>query len=204
MGQYYHIAIKPQGGEVIYNDRKIEGRDEYTFAKLLEHSYNSCWLMKSVMKMLEDGVCKLAWVGDYAEEDEVREITGGEVEFDALWWLKDGEPPKERFTPLKFSKFQVSGKYLLNHTKKLYVPLKGGFFRSTYEFTDRQGKKTRHTDYLCPVSILTAIGNGRGGGDYSGKDEDLAGTWAWDEISISDKVPRGYSRLKHLPKKKDS
>jgi hypothetical protein len=46
-----------------------------------------------------------------------------------------------------------------------------------------------------PLPILTAEGNGRGGGDYRGADEDLVGTWARDVISVEMEAPADYTML---------
>lgn len=74
-------------------------------------------------------------------------------------------------------------KYLCNHNKKKFINLKDYYNDCVY-------------DGWCinPLSLLCAIGNGRGGGDYRGTDEDFVGTWAWDRISIEDEPPKDYSR----------
>ena len=48
--------------------------------------------------------------------------------------------------------------------------------------------KNNTVDEWClhPLSLLTALGNGKGGGDYHGINEDLIGYWAFDEISFED------------------
>jgi hypothetical protein len=61
----------------------------------------------------------------------------------------------------------VSYTYIVNHTKKVYV---------------------KKTDGLHPLSILTAEGNGRGGGDYHGSNS-MVGTWARDVISMENEAP---------------
>ena len=55
----------------------------------------------------------------------------------------------------------------MNHTKKVYVKKNGRFH---------------------PLSLLTAEGNGSGGGDYYGPNIDMVGTWARDIISMEDEV----------------
>lgn len=198
MGQYYKIAMKPENGDVIYNDIRVEGCGRMGW-KLLEHSYPQCAIVTAVCKKLSETPCRVAWVGDYSEDDEVRETCRGEVDRNELW----GEDSKTH-APFAKVKFTSVKKFLLNHDKKLFVSLTGGFFRVTYKWnTVREGKNTtvERTKKLAPLPILTAIGNGRGGWDYYGNDEDLAGTWAWDLLSVSETVPEGYSRLKHLPKK---
>jgi len=62
----------------------------------------------------------------------------------------------------------VSYSYIVNHTKKVYIEKKGEFH---------------------PLPLLTAEGNGRGGGDYDGPNMDLVGTWARDVISMENEAP---------------
>ena len=46
---------------------------------------------------------------------------------------------------------------------------------------------------LYPVSLLTAVGNGKGGGDYGWYNKQLVGIWAFDLISIEDEVSPNYT-----------
>ena len=46
---------------------------------------------------------------------------------------------------------------------------------------------------IHPLPILTNISNGEGGGDYFGVNMELAGSWAWDVIEITDNAPDGYA-----------
>jgi hypothetical protein len=66
-------------------------------------------------------------------------------------------------------------RFLVNHTKTQYV--------------DKYMQGNLH-----PLPLLTAEGNGRGGGDYRG-DSDLIGTWARDVISVETEVPEGFTQI---------
>jgi hypothetical protein len=66
--------------------------------------------------------------------------------------------------------------YIVNHTKKQYV--------------DKRKQKLYH-----PLPLLTAEGNGRGGGDFKGKGEELIGTWARDVLSVEKVIPDNYTEL---------
>ena len=48
-----------------------------------------------------------------------------------------------------------------------------------------------------PLSILLAMGNGQGGGDYFGPNNELAGSWCryTKGIFFSDSIPEGYREL---------
>ena len=183
MGQYYGIIIKRPDGKINYNLRRIEGCD-YQMAKLMEHSYMQNDTILAIVNQIYKEKCRLIWCGDYAEADEIDEVSNGEASYDNLW---DGEDHKkfksneisEPFTKYDGDEFDYSGKFLVNHTKKVYIPF------------DEYIKKSTDKDGWCisPISLRTAIGNGRGGGDYDGENVDKVGSWAWDEISIEDKNP---------------
>lgn len=45
---------------------------------------------------------------------------------------------------------------------------------------------------LSPLAMLTAIGNGKGGGDFYSDDSEMVdniGVWAWHELEIIDYKP---------------
>ena len=64
-------------------------------------------------------------------------------------------------------------RYVVNHTKRAYVDM----------------SKLSTRDYaLHPLPILTADGNGLGGGDYNGS-YDRVGEWARDVITMENMCP---------------
>ena len=85
--------------------------------------------------------------------------------------------------------FTLDGFFLINHTKKQYVDCSEYYKRSI----------TSDGWCLHPLPILTCIGNGLGGGDYTSPTTDSTehyiGAWAWDEISIADKPVDGYCEI---------
>ena len=74
----------------------------------------------------------------------------------------------EAKTPFESTEPIVSYAYIVNHTKKVYIKKNGDFH---------------------PLPLLTAEGNGRGGGDYDGPNMDMIGTWARDVISMEKDAP---------------
>jgi hypothetical protein len=66
-------------------------------------------------------------------------------------------------------------KYIVNHTKKQYI-----------------SKENRE---IHPLPLLTAEGNGMGGGDYRGSNEMEVGSWARDCISLEKEIPIGFEEL---------
>jgi len=82
----------------------------------------------------------------------------------------------EAKSPFVYKEQLVSYTYIVNHTKKVYIEKKG----------------------IChPLSLLTAEGNGRGGGDYHGPAMDMVGTWARDVISMENEVP-DYTLVEYI------
>ena len=60
--------------------------------------------------------------------------------------------------------------------------------------------KTEDGDWcIHPLPLLTCIGNGLGGGDYTNptlaSTDHLLGTWAWDEITITDEPINDYEEI---------
>ena len=77
----------------------------------------------------------------------------------------------ETKTPFVSTEPIVSYTYIVNHTKKVYI------------------KKNNDMHSMHPLPLLTAEGNGRGGGDYRGPNMDMVGTWARDVISMEKDAP---------------
>ena len=103
------------------------------------------------------------------------------------------------------------GRYFLNHDKKEYIDSMDAIPQDMTEDPIPVADW-----YLFPLTILLAISNGRGGGDYSGyhvkgpdgdyvqegghykrviPGEDYIGYWAGDSISATNKPPAGYNYI---------
>lgn len=189
MGQYYHTIVRdPKTGKDTYYDQQttllkrdrkgnITDYDNYNGLKLMEHSWWANNFCRSLAATLVDNPQKVCWVGDYAEPDEGKALG---FDTDAVW---NHDLTKTIAINKRFSMDSV--KYLVNNDKKVYVDL------ADY-------KKKSDTDgwVVFPVALLTALGNGRGGGDFhGGTGEDQVGAWAFDEIYLTNDLPEGYDRL---------
>ena len=131
--------------------------------KLMEHSYIGNKYVGAVMNLISDDSSfygyPFAWVGDYA--DFVNSINL----YDCASDVQDktyNEYEDCVTTPREF-------KYLVNLTKKQYIELP----------TPNPNKLQVH-----PLPLLTAVGNGRGCGDY-GMDDKRVGSWAFDRIGCT-------------------
>ena len=126
-------------------------------AKLMEHSYIGNEVVDQVMGYLDSNPSRLIWAGDYAD----RLCPGGPTLYD----LADDLPAMQTSHG-----HNSSLRYVINHSREQYL----------YLDEYRLGDFTIH-----PLPLLTAVGNGRGGGDYCGINLDSVGTWAGDLISTS-------------------
>lgn len=81
-------------------------------------------------------------------------------------------------------------RYLYNTKRKEYVDS----FKILPSYVDIYKSEILFTKFDA-YSLLIAIGNGLGGGDYFGPDENLVGLWAStsDSIIISEKSPKEYA-----------
>ena len=170
MGQYYKVIVRRNGVDTVYS-RNVDG--EYTMAKLMEHSWWRNSFCCAFAKTLLDKPAKVCWCGDYAEEDECEALG---FDYNKVWGNKG--------RGIKSTKFTLSDvKYLINNDKKIYLNLE-------------KYHKNCEKDGWCifPISLLTALGNDRGGGDFHEGNEGYSdvGAWAFDEIYISNTLPDGY------------
>lgn len=163
MGQYYRA---------ICLDR-FENLTPHSYdsgAKLMEHSYLGNNFVGAVMKLLmKDGSwykTRMAWCGDYSGDDL------GELK---IYDLACSDTPLfKEINPTDVPKNEKK-LILVNHSKKEYVKI-------------NKVKKDGDNWKINPLCLLTAYGNGRGGGDYSGSSMNLIGTWAFDIISVEENI----------------
>ena len=77
--------------------------------------------------------------------------------------------------------YKEVGKYIVNHSKKEFVSL-------------HTLPKDADGWQIHPLPLLTCDSFG-GGGSYHGKNE-YCGAWVNDVISVEEKPPKGYTRIK--------
>jgi len=139
-------------------------------AKLLEHSYIKNDFLGVVTTLLkkEWKGDRVIWLGDYFEKDENPDIP---LDNEAV----------EKYDELTPKAIVVQKGFLNNLTKKISIDLSK--VKATYDIEE--------DGYVMhPLAILTACGNGRGGGDLNDEKHyltKLAGTWAGDNLSVTDK-----------------
>ena len=207
MGQYYKQYLKDAEGHervfcsqnAIYMTRNgIESPDAigghvydwgdpdcwgscFSGLKLMEHAWIGNDFTNGVLEALWDNPCTLAWVGDYA--DDKGDYDGRYTEDVYLKvWGDDciAEGPFGELPTIHRDGF------IVNLTRGEYVDLAEYVAAATYK------PKWASDGGWCnhPLAMLTAIGNGRGGGDYHGAHMEKVGAWAMDEIMYTQDASR--------------
>lgn len=164
MGQYYMPVIK-RGKKL----RRVYSHEFDNGLKLTEHSYIDNNFVNIVANNLVENPAQLYWCGDYAEVgDFISESMFNRI-YGYAWDRK-----KNNGTTLEDTKEEFDWNkdwYYINLTKKKYIKVpKPGMW------------------VYSPISLLTAIGNGRGGGDYQG-DNKMIGAWAGHKVYLSETKP---------------
>ena len=209
MGQYYKpIAIKNGKGQFLYSHDYASG------LKLMEHSYLKNNFVRAFETLITDNPSIVVWAGDYADKEKTKspffneeylkqtrkyykvkakergeEKTNLSIERcgNNLYNLCFQEGYEDKFGGLFFD--QVKPKpaakncqYIVNNTTKQFVDIK-------------HCPKVKDGYTVHPLPLLTCEGNGRGGGDY-GLENKYVGTWARNEIYVSNTKPENYTELK--------
>ena len=189
MGQYYHPVILKEGWEK--NNEPVEAtlsaHDFDNGLKLMEHSYVGNSLTEAFTNLLGDKPKVVAWVGDYA--DEVA-INGEEHDLylDACSFMeKDPQDFNTTNTEqyddlLKNTCTEHKYDYLVNVTKKQYCKV--------------PAKIDDDLLIVHPLPLRTAVGNGRGGGDYW-KEDARVGSWAFDRVLATNSID-GYKAMGYV------
>lgn len=204
MGQYYKAYIRgTDGQEWAYNpqnaiyltanglqsdaeatrhswdmdDPKSWGRC-FSGMKLMEHSWLGNDYVSGIVEQLWGNPCRVAWVGDYATDFD--ELYTREVY--AATWGEDVLPegPFDAMPSIRREGF------IINHEKGLYIDLAEYGRRTSYT---PSWDKTGSLWCIHPLPLLTAIGNGRGSGDYHGACMEMVGAWAMDTLSYREDRP---------------
>jgi hypothetical protein len=143
-------------------------------------------------------------MGDYAcdDYDPVNEPYAQVMPFgkfkryrNAVWGKKSKSISSKLFSKQDFTilDFNTKGMYLVNHDERIFINIETFISDNTTRGGDWNGS------CLNPLPLLTACGNGRGGGDYH-KDcigYSYIGTWAFDWLEYTDKIPDGYAEEKY-------
>ena len=183
MGQYFMpILGNVYGGQCKVFDRSVNG--EYTFAKLLEHSWWQNTFVNAFSEFLYNNPGRVCWVGDYAtEHDDFNlnvPVAITRPNYKKVW----GKNVK--LLSCAPSDFTLDGKFFVNFDSRQFINL------------DEYKANSVASDgwILHPLPLLTAIGNDRGGGDFhKGVGYKQIGSWAWQLIAFLDQPPNDFVKV---------
>lgn len=195
MGQYYtpvEILYLNDGTHfIIYSfSCQVKGLG-HNSVKLIEHSWwNNEFLTNFCARLYErsrenNKETHILWLGDYAELDGLSSLEGLSACFARVVqrsWLKQAlQDPNRKEIDIGNTNpdFSLINKFLVNTTKQEFINC------TTYYNCNHD------VDDWCihPLPLLTAVGNGEGGGDYFGVNNELVGRWAGDALYIDDEEP---------------
>ena len=180
MGQYYKAYIKKKNEEPIV----LSPWDYDNGAKLMEHSWLGNDFVNAVYFLIDEEPARIGWIGDYSDDASCDEKI-----YATCWENKSNET----FVDVEYNFFvendKIIGKgYLINHDKEEFIDLKNYAIAAI----DCFGM------VVNPLPILTAIGNGLGGGDYykGNINYELVGYWFMNKIEYSlQNYPIGYKNV---------
>ena len=175
MGVYYTVFSKPVSGEAAIINPE--------WPKFFEFCWANCAFSQYLNSRIYKNPTALAIVADDEPDPELCQKTRETIlnginmdaddYFDKYWSDFNEEEIKERL--------QLDGKYIVNHSKKIYM--------SCDLFADGNTTTIRNVQFTPnPVVFLTA----NGGDGLKARCIGQVGAWCNDVISIEDEPPRGY------------
>ena len=175
MGQYYVPVVINKDGR-----KKFDSWDYGSGLKLMEHSWLGNRFVNAVYTAIKDNSSLVGWIGDYSND------VGCDKDLYKYAWsneLGDTSSNSARIKPENLfyneEEKKVYGEgFLINHSLYQYIDMK--------EYVEQSEDKVW---VINPLPLLTAIGNGQGGGDYRGENMKLVGSWFMDEIEFSMEPP---------------
>lgn len=179
MGQYYIPCFVNEDKNQV--ETYFNSWDTNNGAKLMEHSYVGNSLVMNVTYHMIDSPKRLVWAGDYADD-----VVDDKNFYNLCYENNINAVKQESIDDVEVLKTALKDNiYYINHDKKEY-----------FDISKQTIPNIRGWGGIAhPLPILTADGNGRGGGDYDGVHMELVGTWKGDLIEVSDTIPANYKEI---------
>lgn len=191
MGQYYMPIV--QATKITKKRKVVKKMFAFNIAdlneskKIAHHCEFESLISKIVSNFMvqlnKDGFdTQLVWLGDYAQHS----FTPGKDLYDKMKYktvklhfdIGLDKMVIDGVTPFKINTRHY---FLINKEKNEYVSLES------------------YAGSCCPLILLTADGNGKGGGDYFGNDFEYVGRWKYDTIVITDTLTRESNLCSEIP-----
>ena len=182
MGQYYYPVLSKDGKTnfTAFRDKRPGG------LKLMEHSWWDVELPNAVAQKMYGDPAHLWWMGDYAVDDDTPDT---DPVLMAAYKAAHGNE-REPEIASTYDEFNLDGLVLCNHTRRIFMDCDK--YHEALKDKDEDGW------VIHPLPLLTAVGNGKGGGDYfADNDRESVGTWAGDLISVENEAPKGYTEVEY-------
>ena len=196
MGQYYYPTILREKNKRFYSEEYFS-HDYKNGLKLTEHSYVGNNFVETVMAQLFNRPGRLAWLGDYHEKEDFAKLNPGLPDilekrfyehykcFVTPGCEEDCKGKHLRYYNKPTEVRERKGRFILNHDKQCYIDM--------VEYEKNNLTCNEDEDWhFHPIPLLTAVGNGRGGGDFAGIGEEDVGCWAGDLLEVRDVRPNSY------------
>ena len=179
MGQYYRPVVLKEDykNENFPCILSLTSWDMGNGAKLTEHSYVGNNFVEAFAQIIHKNNTKgyadkrVVWCGDYGEH----------INDNSIYHLAKYCDASEFYIEKYTDGVQRSYQYIVNTDKGQYVKV--------------VQPSSENELVIHPLPLLTAYGNGQGGGDYYGSNMDKVGIWAFDHVYVADEVPDGYAEL---------
>lgn len=170
MGQYFAAVVENEKGKKVFWPDGL---------KMVEHAYVEDQIARAVTWELRTPSC-VAWVGDYAEPDDKLWSF-----WKAAWANAEGAEASLEAEPEDYDSFE-DHKFVVDYDKEEYFDIS--------EYMSKCGGQSWSGLTFFPIALMTAVGNGRGGGDYEPDNfsEKFVGIWAGDQIQVVDELPEGF------------
>lgn len=203
MGQYYEFMIGNKNGR----QRRLFMPFKNTGFKLMEFSWfgNERNVPLALGKMIYKKSHRLVTIGDYTgNEDYKFPSIPSKIERPQKKeaWPKPNDNNAEkrikRLDEISYDEFCDFDKFLVNHDTKEYLDMKRYIKNAIMEMDDRNFRGFMMCRAIPhPLTLLTAIGNGRGWGDFikGCKGSEDVGKWAWNLLSYEDVPPKDYKEV---------
>lgn len=180
MGQYYKAIVQATK----YNENREEIKKQFVISpfnfneglKLCENAYKKSPLVKFVTNFMyhlnqEDWKTQLVWLGDYANQsfgniDLYVDLKENQVKLN----VEDGVIVSAMVDGFDgVIDMTKDHHYLVNHDRNEYI------------------NTSENVGAYSQLALLSADGNGKGGGDYWGANWREVGLWRYHDITIMDK-----------------